>query len=166
MKRKIEYIIIPVIAILIAIFTINYLKQNNMQEIIQIKKSTKILGKPDTNYIKGKDSLITKPEEYHNTDTLQINKTDSAFTKTDSTADYKLKIKIKTFGKIDSISMDYFLNLKPKSFIRIDTLKIFRVDTLKITKLKIKKIKNPFYNTFWFGAAITSLIVLIINLIH
>lgn len=62
-------------------------------------------------------------------------------------------------------SLDYLLNIKAREVMRTDTIYKVRTDTLNISTVRSIIKPNPFYNTFWFGSALTSLVIILILLI-
>ena len=120
-------------------------------------------GIETNDYKKGKDSLVISQVQYHKKSSLRKDTYEKTLIRVDSTKDYDITFNIKPTDNPDSIDYEYFLNIKLKELTRIDTLFKFRTDTLKIEKTEIRFQKNPFYNTFWFGVAVTSFVVLLIS---
>ncbi len=60
----------------------------------------------------------------------------------------------------DSIEVNFDFGYFNEIITRIDTIKISRVDTLRITNIIEKGI--PFYRSFWFGASVAAIEVMIV----
>ena len=149
-----------IVVVTISLFYFFHKDESIVSQKVKIKKGIETID-----YKKGKDSLVINQQQYHKEDCLKKNKNENTFIRTDSTKNYDITFNIKPTENPDSIDFEYFLNIKSKDLIRIDTLFKFRTDTLTIEKTEIKFQKNPFYNTFWFGAAVTSFTILLISLL-
>ena len=163
MQNKIIYILL----FLIIITGLLYLIPHNHSRL-EREKIVRLYskGKTTRSYKKGKDSVKTVTKTTTDSAVIKPSRKDSTYnyTKTDSNYTLQIKAKQKANGNLD---LKYFLTVKAKQLIRIDTVFRFRVDTVKITKTIIKKVAQPFYNTFIFGAIITgSIILLLINILH
>ncbi len=160
--KKLKWLIISS-AIVFITFSLPYFFHKDESTVSQKKEFKK--GIETIDYKKGKDSLVINNLQYHKNDSIKKNKNEKMFTLVDSNKDYDITFSIKPTDNPDSIDYEYFLNIKSKELTRIDTLLKFRTDTLTIEKTEIKFRNSPFYNTFWFGAAVTSFFVLLISLL-
>ncbi len=149
-----------IFVVTISLFYFFHKDESIISQKVEYKKGIETID-----YKTGKDSLVINLQRYHKKASINKNKSENTFTCKDSTKDYDITFNIKPTENPDSIDYEYFLNIKSKELTRIDTLFKFRTDTLTIEKTKIKFQKNPFYNTFWFGAAVTSFTILLISLL-
>ncbi|MFZ0456068.1 MAG: hypothetical protein WCE54_23665 [Ignavibacteriaceae bacterium] len=150
-------------AIVLITFSLLYFLHKDESTISQKMEFKK--GIETIDYKKGKDSLVINHRQKHKKGSIKKNKNEKIFIRADSTENYDITFNILPTQNPDTIDFEYFLNIKSKELTRIDTLFKFRTDTLTIEKTEIKFQKNPFYNTFWFGAAVTSFIILLISLL-
>lgn len=128
-----------------------------------ITKKTYKKGKAVTEYHKGKDSVSFHTSKYKKDINLKKKDTTKSFIGADSTSDYNIRVKVTPSADSSRMDFHYFLKLHTKKLMRVDTLVTIRIDTLLETKTRI--VRNPFYNTFWFGAALTSLVIIVISLL-
>lgn len=163
MKIKLTYIFISLILLTGLLYLIPHNHSRiEKEEVVRLYSK----GKTTQTYKKGKDSITITTKTITDSAVIKPIPKDSTYnyTKTDSTYKLQIKAKQKAEGNLD---LKYFLTVKAKQLIRIDTVFKFRIDTVKITKTIIKKVAQPFYNTFIFGAIITgSIILLLIHILH
>lgn len=128
--------------------------------------------KPETIYVKGKDSVITKsdtiinyiPKYFETTkiisDTVHIThfNQDSSIVKDTVINNLDTAIvQITTYPAIDSIKYNLDLRLSEKLTTVIDSVWITRVDTLKITEDT-----SVWYDNFIFGALTTAIVTILV----
>lgn len=163
MKNKKIYIV--AIIILLSVFLVLYSPiKNSFIKVDSKTDSTYSIGDTQRFYKIGKGSVITNTKTFHTKTKIASLGKDSTyiFTKKDSL--YNFTIKIIPAADTNSFLLDYFLDIKSKNLVRVDTIYQIRVDTLKIKQVITKVLKPPFYNTFWFGAAAATAVILL--LIH
>jgi len=161
-RHEYMWLIFSAVIVLIT-FSLLYFSHNDDSQVSQKIKYKK--GIETIEYKKGKDILVINHLQYHKKDSIKKNKSEKMFIRKDSTKDYDITFNIKSIENPDSIDFEYFLNIKSKELTHIDTLFKLRIDTLTIDKIETKFQENPFYNTFWFGATVTSFVILLISLL-
>jgi len=161
MKQNIIYIAIIIVlsSVLFLLFRPIKSPAPNTETKTETTYST---GKTEQHYKQGKDSITTKTKSIHSKVILKPSEKDSSyhFAKTDSLYNLSVNIKPETDT---SLTLEYFLELTSKDLIRIDTIYQLRIDTLKIKQTITEIIEPPFYNTFLFGAVVTSSIILLLT---
>ena len=165
MQNKIFYIAL-IIILSFVLFVLFCSIKNTTQNEETKTETTHSTGKTEQLYKKGKDSVSTKTESFHNKAIIKYSPKDTkyAFVKSDSL--YNLSVNIKPEAD-STFTLEYFLDLISKDLVRIDTIYQLRVDTLKIKQTITERINPPFYNTFLFGSIVTGAVIfLIINFIH
>ena len=163
MKNTILYLVI-ILIVLSVLFVLFHPIKKTEPNIMTKTKTTFSTGKTEQTYKKGKDSITTKTKSIHNKVILKPFEKDSSyrFVKSDSLYDLSIKIKHESDS---SFTLEYFLELTTKDLIRIDTIYQLRVDTLKIKETISERIDPPFYNTFLFGAVVSSSIILLLTIL-
>ena len=161
--KKIQGIIF-IILIAAASVLIYFINGHNPAVINEIVTKKIVRGKDSIDIKKGNERIAVKTKNYNSK--LKIVKTDSKdHLFTDSTDAYSLVVKVPSVIDPDLVSLDYLLNVKAREVMRTDTIYKIRTDTLNISTVKVVTRQDHFYNTFWFGSAITSLVILLILLI-
>ncbi len=123
-----------------------------------------IRGRDSTDIKRGKETITVKTKKYHSELKIKrMENSDHIFT--DSTDTYSLTVNIPQVTDTNFTSLDYLLNIKAREVMRTDTIYKVRTDTLNISTVRSIIKPNPFYNTFWFGSALTSLVIILILLI-
>ena len=142
-----------------------FIKYSSMNETIKTE-TTYSIGNTQQLYKKGKGSVTTKVDTFHNAVILNPSAEDTTYNYTKEESSYKLSIKIKPAPE-GALTMDYVLNLTSKELVRTDTIYRLRIDTLKIKETILEKSTISFYNTLLLGAITTALIIiLILQFIH
>ena len=157
MRNKIIYVIIFLIILYGIILFVRYSSRN---ETIKTETTCSI-GNAQQQYKKGKGTVTTKVDTFHNAVNLKPSAEDTTYNFTKEDSAYKLSIKIKPAPE-GILAVEYFLNLASKEMIRIDTIYQLRIDTLKIKETILEKSNLSFYNTLLFGAISTALIIILI----
>jgi hypothetical protein len=121
------------------------------------------IGKITRKVTPGVDHEQVLKKKYNRAINITKEKNDNAYILQDSTEDYDLDMFIKPQADSELIKLEYSLDVKAKKLMRVDTVSLFRVDTLKIEKVKVRN--NPFYDTFWFGSAVTTLVIFLFSLL-
>jgi hypothetical protein len=120
-------------------------------------------GKITRKVTPGVDHIQVLKKKYDRAINITKGKNDNAYKLQDSTEDYNLDMIIKPCEDSGQIKLNYRIEVKSKKLMRIDTVFLFRIDTLKIEKIKVRE--NPFYDTFWFGSAVTTLVIFLFSLL-
>ena len=160
MKGKSFYIVILITILSVFFFLFSPIK-NSFLKVLSKNDSTYSIGKTQQFYKKGKDSIITKSKTFHTVTKITASGKDSTYNYNKKNSLYNLSINIKPETD-SSFSLEYFLDLTSKELIRIDTVFQLRVDTIKIKQTIIQTIKPHFYNTFWFGVAFATAVILLV----
>ena len=143
------------------LFLLRMLSPGN-NEFQSVKKELS-KGKITRKLNRGVEHIQVLKKCYNKEKKIRKGKNDNAYVLQDSTKDYNLDMTIKPQQDSGSIKLDYSLEVKTRKLMRIDTVSLFRIDTLKIEKVKMRD--NPFYDTFWFGSAITTLVIFLFSLL-
>ena len=130
---------------------------------IQSVKKELSKGKITRKVSPGVEHIQILKKSYNKEKKIRKEKNDIAYKLRDSTKDYDLDMIITPEADSGVIKLDYMLEVKTKKLMRIDTVSLFRTDTLKIEKVKIRE--NPFYDTFWFGSAVSTLVIFLFSLL-
>ena len=130
---------------------------------VQSVKKELSKGKITREVSPGVEHIQVLKKSYNKEKKIRKEKNDIAYKLQDSTKDYNLGMIITPEADPGLIKLDYRLDVKTKKLMRIDTVSMFRTDTLKIEKVKI--LENPFYNTFWFGSAVSTLVIFLFSLL-
>jgi hypothetical protein len=120
-------------------------------------------GKITRKVTPGVDHIQVLKKKYDMAINITKGKNDNAYKLQDSTEDYNLDMIIKPCEDSGQIKLNYRIEVNSKKLMRIDTVTLFRIDTLKIEKVKVRE--NPFYDTFWFGSAVTTLVIFLLSLL-
>ena len=157
MHNKIIFIIISLI-ILSGI--ILFIKYSSRKETIKTE-TTYSAGNTQQLYKKGKGTVTTKVDTFHNAVNLKPSAEDTTYNFAKEDSAYKLSIKIKP-APGGSLAVEYFLNLTSKEMIRIDTIYQLRIDTLKIKETINEKSALSLYYPLLLGAITTVLIIVLV----
>ena len=160
MRNKIFYIAI-IIILTFALFVLFRPIQCSNPGATSKTDTAYSIGKAQSLYLKGKDSISLKTNSFHGKKFLNPSAIDNSYHFTSADSSHKLEI-ILTPAADSNLSMDYSLDIFSKNLVRIDTIFQSRIDTLKITERILENLDPPFYNTFLFGAIITSTIILLL----
>ncbi len=163
MNQKLFYIAL-IIIVLSVLFVLFRLIKKSIPEIQTKTETTYFPGKTQQLYKQGKGSITITTKSFHSSATLKSSADDSTYNFTSGDSSYKLSLNIQTSAD-SSLSLEYFLDITTKDIARIDTIFLSRIDTLKIKDTITIKQDPPFYNTFLFGAVITSTVILLLTIL-
>jgi hypothetical protein len=130
---------------------------------VQLVNKEPSKGKITRKVTPGVERIQVSKKRYNRSINITKQKNDNAYMLQDSTEDYNLEMFIKPRADSGLVKLDYSLDVKAKKLMRVDTVSLFRVDTLKMEKVKVRN--NPFYDTFWFGSAVTTLVIFLFSLL-
>jgi hypothetical protein len=133
------------------------------QNDVRLVKKELSKGKIIRNVTTGIEHIQVLKKKYNKELKLTRRENEIAYKLQDSTKDYNLDMIIEPQEDSGLIKLDYRIEVKSKKLMRIDTVSLFRIDTLKIEKVKVRE--NPFYDSFWFGSAITTLVIFLFSLL-
>jgi outer membrane receptor for monomeric catechols len=162
--KKSNLVVIIILFGASAIFLIWRKSPTGSAEVNIVKKELST-GISNRKVIKGKEQVQVISKKFQKRIEIKRERNENVYTLKDSTKDYNLNMIIKPKQDSGKIRIDYRLEVNAKTLMRIDTVSLFRVDTLKIEKVKTIEYKRPFYDSFWFGSAVTSLVILLFGLL-
>ncbi len=163
MRNKIFYIALIIILSFVVFVLFRPIKNTTQNEETKTE-TTYSTGKTEQLYKKGKDSISTKTESFHNKAIIKYSPKDTTYTFAKLDSLYNLSVNIKPEAD-STFTLEYFLDLISKDLVRIDTIYQLRVDTLKIKETISERIEPPFYNTFLFGAVVTGTVILLLTIL-
>lgn len=119
-------------------------------------------GKQDTVYLPGTPDTIYQTRVYERV--IRVPAEDvtgygNDSSRVDSTIHFEsgqLTLGVTTYPAIDSLRFDIELLKVDREIFRVDTLLLTRVDTIVIKTRE--EIKPAFYESWWFGSAVTALV--------
>ena len=161
MKRSFSTYVAVMLSASVILFLLKMLSPVK-NDVRSVKKELS-KGKITREVSPGVEHIQVLKKSYNKEKKIRKEKNDAAYKLQDSTKDYNLYMIITPEADSGLIKLDYRLDVKTKKLTRIDTVSLFRTDTLKIEKVKI--LENPFYNTFWFGSAVSTLVIFLFSLL-
>ncbi len=162
--KKIQGIILIMLITAASLFIYFNTKHGSPDIASEIVTKKIVRGRDSIDIKKGKEYITVKTENYNSALKMRRRK-NKDYLFTDSTDTYSLVVKIPPEIDTNFINLDYLLDIKSKEVMRTDTIYRIRTDTMLINSVRAINKPNSFYDTFWFGSAVTSLVILLILLI-